>query len=214
MENPYNYRNKAQYPVGIDKNGNPVFGVFANRTHQIIEIEECKIHNKKIEEISKFIFNFFVKKKISIYNEKTNKGLLRHIVIKIGIKTNELMCIIVLNGRKLPYEKEFVEEIITNYPEVKTIVKNINTKNTNVILGNENISIYGDGYITDKLGDYVFKIMPLSFYQVNPIQTEKLYKLAVENANITKEDTVFDLYCGIRNYIIVYVKIRKKSVWY
>ena len=126
MEKPYNYRNKAQYPVGMDKEGKPVIGVFANRTHEIIPIKECLIQNKKSQELAKFILNFIMENKISIYDEKTLKGLIRHIVTKIGIRTNEIMCIIVINGKTIPKEKELVSEIIERFPEVKTIVKNIN----------------------------------------------------------------------------------------
>ncbi len=197
MENPFHYRNKAQYPIGNDKNGNPVIGVFANRTHEIIPIDKCLIQNERTEELAKFVFNFIVNNNISIYNEKTQKGLIRHIVTKIAIKTNQIMCIIVVNGKDIPNEEKLVQQIISNFPEVKSIVKNINMKNTNVILGQENMTLYGNDYIEDKLGEFTFKISPLSFYQVNPIQAEKLYKLGVNLANISKEDVVFDLYCGI-----------------
>ena len=197
MENPYHYRNKAQYPLGINKEGKPVMGVFANRTHEIIPIQNCLIQNKQAEEVAKFIFDFIVKNKISIYDEKKQKGLMRHIVTKIGIKTKEIMCILVINGNEIPQEKELINQVIMHFPNVKTIVKNINKQNTNVILGKENISIYGDGFIKDKLGEYVFKISPLSFYQVNPIQAQRLYQIGVEAAQITKQDIVFDLYCGI-----------------
>ena len=128
MENPYHYRNKAQYPVGLNKDGKPVIGVFANRTHEIIPIDTCFIQNKQTEEIAKYIFEFLVKNNISVYNEKTQKGLIRHIVTKIGIKTNEIMCILVINGSKMPKEKELVEELTNKYKNIKTIVKNINTK--------------------------------------------------------------------------------------
>ena len=212
MENPYHYRNKAQYPVGLNKDGKPVIGVFANRTHEIIPINTCFIQNKQTEEIAKYIFEFLVKNNISVYNEKTQKGLVRHIVTKIGIKTNEIMCILVINGKEMAKEKELVEELTNKFKNIKTIVKNINTKNTNVILGNENINLYGDGYISDILGDYKFKISPMSFYQVNPIQAEKLYNLGVEFANITKDDIVFDLYCGIGT-ISLFMKKKKKKVY-
>lgn len=150
------------------------------------------------------------KNNISVYNEKTGKGLLRHIVTKIGIKTNQIMCILVVNGKVIPKEKELVKNIIENFSEVKTIVKNINTKNTNVILGQENINIFGEGYIEDILGEYVFKISPLSFYQVNPIQAEKLYNIGVEAAKITKNDIIFDLYCGIGTISLFMAKYAKK----
>lgn len=210
MENPQNYRNKAQYPVGINKDGKPVMGVFANRTHEIIPIKECFIQDKQAEKVAKFIFDFITKNNISIYDEKTRKGLVRHIVTKIGKKTNEIMCVIVINGIQMPKEDELVEAVTSNFKNVKTIVKNINMKNTNVILGKENINLYGDGYITDILGEYTFKISPLSFYQVNPIQAEKLYNIGVEGANITKDDVVFDLYCGIGTISLFMAKNAKK----
>ena len=210
MENPYHYRNKAQYPMGLNKDGKPVIGVFANRTHEIIPINTCFIQNEQTEEIAKYLFEFLVKNNISVYNEKTQKGLVRHIVTKIGIKTNEIMCILVINGKEMPKEKELVEELTNKFKNIKTIVKNINTKNTNVILGNENINLFGDGYITDILGEYKFKISPMSFYQVNPIQAEKLYNLGVEFANITKDDIVFDLYCGIGTISLFMSKFAKK----
>ena len=195
MENPYFYRNKAQYPVGIDKNGNPQIGVFANRTHEIIPIQKCLIQNEKSEKLAKFVFEWIVKNHISIYNEKIGKGLIRHIVTKIGIKTNEIMCVLVINGNTIPKEQELVKEILENFPEVKTIVKNINTKNTNVIMGKENVNLYGNGYIEDILGEYKFKISPLSFYQA---------------AKIDKNDIVFDLYCGIGTISLFMAKYAKK----
>lgn len=210
MENPYYYRNKAQFPIGKDKENNVVMGVFANRTHEIIPIEECFIQNKEIQKLSKFILGFIKENDISVYDETSRKGLIRHIVTKIGIKTNEIMCIIVINGKEIPKEKELTMQIIKKFPNVKTIVKNINTKNTNVIMGEKNEKIYGDGYIEDKLGEYTFKISPHSFYQVNPVQAEKLYSIGVEAANINKEDVVFDLYCGIGTISLFMAKHAKK----
>ena len=189
---------------------NQLFGIFANRTHEIIQIKHCLIQNPKAEEIVKFIFNFAIKNKISIYDEKIGKGLLRHIVTKIGMQTNEIMCILVINGKEIPKEKELLKELTCEFPEIKTVIKNINTKNTNIILGNQNINLYGDGFIEDKLGEYIFKISPLSFYQVNPIQAEKLYNLAIEEAKISNEDIVFDLYCGIGTISLFLSKYAKK----
>lgn len=210
MENPFNYRNKAQYPVGIDKDGNPIIGVFANRTHEVIEIKECMIQNKESEKIAKYICEFAKQNNISVYDEETRKGLLRHIVIKVGIKTNEIMCILVLNGKEINNEENLVKELLNRFPNIKTIVKNINMQNTNVILGKENINIYGNGYIFDKLGDYTFKISPLSFYQINPMQTEKLYNLALEKAELTGNEILFDLYCGIGTIGIFMAKKAKE----
>ena len=197
MENPYYYRNKLQYPVGKNKDGIPVMGVFASRTHEIIPVDNCLIQNKKAQEVANAIFKFIKENNISIYNEKTMNGGVRHIVVKIGIATNEIMCIIVTNEIKISNENELVNTIKNKFPEVKTIVKNINNKNTNVILGDNNIILFGDGYIFDKIGNYKFKISAKSFYQTNPIQTEKLYKKAIEYANLEKDDILCDLYCGI-----------------
>lgn len=210
MDKPYHYRNKAQYPIGLNKEGKPVIGVFANRTHEIIPIETCYIQNKQSEEIAKYIFNFLVNHKIKVYDEKSGKGLVRHIVTKIGIKTNEVMCIIVINGNELPYEDILVNELTHKFENIKSIIKNINTKNTNVILGNENINLYGNGYIKDILGDFIFKISPMSFYQVNPVQAEKLYNIGVELADINKNDIVFDLYCGIGTISLFMSKFAKE----
>ena len=210
MKNPFHYRNKAQYPLGINKDGQQVIGVFANRTHEVIPMEKCLIQNQQSEEIAKYVLEFIKQNNISIYNEGTGKGLFRHIVIKVGIKTNQIMCVLVINGKSIPKEEELLQRLITKFPQIKTVVKNINMKNTNVILGQENINIYGDGYIEDKLGEFTFKISALSFYQVNPIQAEKLYNIGVEMAQISKEDTVFDLYCGIGTISLFMAKYAKK----
>ena len=210
MENPFHYRNKAQYPFGVNKDGEPVIGVFANRTHEVIPIDKCLIQNPQSEEIAKYILNFIKENKICIYNEKTKRGLFRHVVIKVGVQTGQIMCILVINGKDIPKEEQLKVELTTRFPQIKSIVKNINMKNTNVILGQKNINIFGNGYIEDKLGDYIFKISPLSFYQVNPIQVKKLYNLGVEMAQISKEDTVFDLYCGIGTISLFMSKYAKK----
>lgn len=210
MGNPYNYRNKAQYPVGINKDGEIVMGVFAKRTHEIIPLNECYIQKEISYEIAKFIIDYMKENGISVYNEETQKGLVRHIVTKVGVQTNEIMCIIVINGKEIPNEKDLTNKIIQKFPEVKSIVKNINTKNTNIIMGEKNVNLYGNGYITDILGDYTFKISPMSFYQVNPVQAEALYNIAIEKANITKNDVVCDLYCGIGTIGIFASKFAKK----
>ena len=197
MENPYNYRNKAQYPVGLNSEGQPEVGVFAQRTHTIIPIQTCLIQTEISQKIAKTILNFVKEKNIQVYNEENQKGLLRHIVIKVGKYANQVMCILVVNDSKFNQEQELVKLLCEKYPEIKTIVKNINNKNTNVILGKENINLYGNGYIEDKLGEYIFKISPMSFYQVNPVQAEILYTTAIDQANLDRNDILFDLYCGI-----------------
>lgn len=197
MENPYHYRNKAQYPVGYNKNNELVTGIYANRSHDIIPMKQCFIQATISQEIADTIIGFMRQNKITAYREETGKGLVRHIVIKVGFKTNEVMCILVINGKEIPKQEQLVKELLEKFPEIKTIVKNVNMKNTNVILGNENITLYGPGSIEDKLGDYYFEISPLSFYQINPLQTEKLYQTAIELAKLEKQDIALDLYCGI-----------------
>ena len=186
MENPIHYRNKAIYPISKEKE----IGIFAKRSHEVIPIKECMLQTKQSQEIAKYILNNW---KESIYDENTKKGLLRNIMIREGFNTKEIMCILVQNGNK----RYDYTVLIKKFPNIRTVIINVNKKDTNVVLSNENIVIYGDGYITDKLGEYLFKISPNSFYQVNPIQTEKLYSLAIEKANLKKEDIVCDLYCGI-----------------
>ena len=191
MDNPTYYRNKAIFPVCIDKNGDKKVGIFAQRSHEVIPICDCKIQTKNAQEISKYIVENW---KDTIYDEKTGKGLLRNIMIREGFTTHEIMVVIIQNGTKNIID---IDDLIEKFPMIKTIILNINTKNTNVVLSNTNNIIYGDGYIQDKLGDYVFRISPNSFYQVNSIQTNKLYNLAIKEANLTNSDVVCDLYCGI-----------------
>lgn len=210
MENPFYYRNKAQYPLGLDKDGNPACGIFAQRTHTIIPIDKCFIQTEISQEIAKTILEFIKENNIPVYNEENQTGLFRHIVVKVGKYTNEVMCILVINGKNFPKEEKLVELLCNKHKNIRTIVKNINDKNTNVILGRENINLYGDGYIEDKLGDYTFKISPLSFYQINPVQAERLYNIAIESANLNKEDILFDLYCGIGTIGIFASKYVKK----
>lgn len=210
MGNPYNYRNKAVYPIGKDKLENIVFGVYAKRTHEIIPLQECNIQNEISYEIAKFVALQMNKYGVSVYDEKTRKGCVRHIVTKVGIQTDEVMVVLVINGKEMPYELTIANNIIDKFPNVKTVVKNINTQNTNVIMGQKNEFIVGRGYITDVLGDFIFKISPMSFYQVNPVQAEALYNIAIENANITKDDVVCDLYCGIGTIGIFASKFAKQ----
>lgn len=197
MQNPLYYRNKLQYPLGLDENKNPVMGVYSTRTHDIIKTDKCYIQNKICQEIAQDIFAFIIKNHINIYNEKILKGTIRHIIIKIGIKTNEVLVIIVLNDENFKKEKEIIEFLTNKYSQIKSIVKNYNKENTNVILGKKNETIYGNGYIYDILGDYKFKISPLSFYQTNPIQTEVIYEKALEFIDEKYNNIALDLYCGI-----------------
>lgn len=197
MEYPFFYRNKLQYPIGLNEENEPVMGVYAERSHRIIETCDCKIQNKLCQDIANSIFEYIKENKIEVYNEKNLKGSIRHLVIRVGIKTNEVLVMLVTNTEKIEKEKEFVDYITKKYKEIKTIVKNVNNKNTNVILGNKTQVIFGNGYIEDYIGKFKFKISPMSFYQVNPIQTKKLYDKAIEYASLVGTETVLDLYCGI-----------------
>lgn len=197
MDSPFFYRNKLQYPVGVNENNEPIMGVFAERTHRIVPTQKCMIQNELAQKIANYILEFAKNNDIQPYNEEKLTGNLRHIVIRVGIKTNEVMVTMVLNDLRIKNEDKLVQELINNFKEIKTIVKNKNNKNTNVILGKENEIIYGNGYITDILLGKKFKISNMSFYQVNPIQTEKLYSKAIEYAELTENETIFDLYCGI-----------------
>ena len=210
MGNPYYYRNKLQFPVGKDKDGNAIVGVFANRTHEIIQLEECMIQERQATQIAKDVVNLINKYRVSVYDEKNQIGLIRHIVIKTGFRAREVMVILVINGEALPFQNEIVKELTEKYNEIASVVLNVNNKNTNVILGEKNINVLGNGYIEDFLGEYSFKISPLSFYQVNPVQAEALYNIAIENTEISKQDMVFDLYCGIGTITLFASKYAKK----
>ncbi len=212
MDEPFYYRNKLQYPVGFF-NKQKVMGVYSMRTHNIIPTIECKIQNKLCQEVANYAFEFIKAKNIKAYDENFGKGTIRHIVVRVGIKTNEILLTLVLNDNQIKkIEDEFVDYMIEKFPEIKSIVKNYNSEKTNVILGKKCEVIYGPGYIYDVLGDYKFKISPLSFYQINPIQTEKLYSIAVNNAieNYSGKDIALDLYCGIGTIGIFASKYFKK----
>lgn len=189
---PYNYRNKAQYPVSGGK-----IGFYADRSHELVENETCYIQNTLSDRLAKDVFKILQKNGVSSYDEKTGKGVLRHIVTRVGVNTNQFMLMIVTNGESLKNKEKIISEILEEYPSVTSIIQNVNSENTNVILGEKCVTLHGEDFIIDKLGDYKFKISPLSFYQVNPLQTEVLYNLAKEFADLSGDETVFDLYCGI-----------------
>ncbi|MGN0383717.1 MAG: 23S rRNA (uracil(1939)-C(5))-methyltransferase RlmD [Eubacterium sp.] len=196
MEHPQHYRNKAQFPVGTDKYGNIIVGFYAGRTHSIIESESCMLGWEINEEIIKCVKSFMKRNKIAPYDEKTGNGLIRHILIRVAAATNEVMVCLIINGMKIPNSQELVREL-KKISGVSSISLNVNMARNNVILGKEIINLYGKGYITDYIGDVQFRISPLSFYQVNPVQTKKLYETALKYANLTGSETVWDLYCGI-----------------
>jgi len=211
MEYPWKYRNKAQFPVGI-KDGKVNIGFYAPRSHDIIDINTCLIQDGINDKVLELIRDFIIKHYISIYDENTGKGLIRHIMTRKGFKTGEVMVCIVINGDQIPHETELVEKLQQNIDNLKTVVLNINKKNTNVILGDKNRVLYGEGYIFDYIGDFKFKISPQSFFQVNPVQTKILYNKALEYANLAGDETIIDAYCGIGT-ISLFLSKRAKKVY-
>mgnify|MGYP002586698518 FL=1 len=209
MEHPFRYRNKAQFPIQ-KKDNMPVIGFYKKKSHDLISTDECIIQHEVNDKIIKIIKTYIRAYNVSIYDEKTHKGLLRHVVTKVGFTTGEVMIVLVANGKKLPYLKELASVLKENIPGFKTLVVNVNTQKTNVILGKENIVAYGDGMIRDYIGELVFEISPLSFFQVNPLQTEVLYNKALEYANLGENDTVFDIYCGIGTISLFLAQKAKK----
>lgn len=196
MENPYYYRNKSQFPVGRNKEGNVVIGFYAERTHAIIDTDHCYIGAEVNVPILSFLRSFIQKYKIEPYDEKEHKGLLRHILTRVGFVTGEIMVCLVINGKDIPHKKELVEGLC-KIPGMKSICLNINTSKTNVILGEEVVPVWGEPYITDFIGNIKYRISPLSFFQVNPLQTQRLYQIALDYADLKGDETVWDLYCGI-----------------
>ena len=209
MDTPYRYRNKAQYPVGYDKTGKLVTGFYAGRTHDIISNTDCILGKEKNKDILEAVLSFMEKNGISAYSEESGKGIIRHILIREGFKTGEVMVCIVANADKLPHEEE-LGEMLFAMPGIKSVVLNINKENTNVILGKTTRVIKGSETIMDYLGDLSFKISAPSFYQVNPVQTEKLYTKALEYADLHGEEAVWDLYCGIGTISLFMAKKAKK----
>lgn len=209
MENPFRYRNKAQFPIQkID--GKTVIGFYKKKSHDVIPTDKCIIQHDVNDKIIKIIKTYIKAYNVSIYDEKTHTGVLRHLVTKVGFETKEVMVVLVANGKKLPYLNELASVLKENVPGFKTLVLNTNREKTNVILGKENKVIYGDGKINDYIGDLVFEISPLSFFQVNPSQTEVLYNKALEYADLKENDTVFDIYCGIGTISLFLAQKAKK----
>lgn len=202
MDEPYHYRNKAQYPVGYDKEGNPVAGFYAGRTHSIIPNTDCAIQHPCNHMILETILAFMKQYDIPVYEEKKHTGLVRHILTRVGKYTGEVMVCLIINGNKLPHQDKLVEmlkkatDVETTY-KIKSICLNINKDKTNRILGEKVVPIYGQTYIEDRIGNITYRISPLSFYQVNPEQTQKLYGTALEYADLKGNEVVWDLYCGI-----------------
>lgn len=211
MEEPYHYRNKAQFPVGTDKDGHIVTGFYAGRTHTIIPNRDCALGLPVNREILDLVIDFMEKYHVSAYDEKTGKGLVRHVLIRCGFTSKEKMVCLIINGKSLPHSEKLVEAL-RKIDGMTSISINCNTGRTNVILGRKTVVLWGQEYITDQIGEISYEISPVSFYQVNPVQTEKLYGLALEYADLHGEENVWDLYCGIGT-ISLFLAQKAKQVY-
>jgi 23S rRNA (uracil1939-C5)-methyltransferase len=211
MEEPYRYRNKVQLPVG-KINGEVKIGFYAPRSHDIIGMDTCHIQDELADKVVKLTKEWIVKHNIEPYNEEKESGNVRHIMIRRGFKTAEVMVVIVTREEKLPFADEFVKLMLENIEGLKSVIQNINSRKTNVILGDKNKILWGESVITDYIGRFRFNISPLSFFQVNPVQTEVLYSKALEYANLNGDETVFDAYCGTGT-ISLFLSQKAKKVY-
>lgn len=196
MEQPFRYRNKAQFPVGKNKEGKPAAGFYAGRTHTIIPCSDCLLGDPVNEKILEIVLSYMNQNRVSPYDESTGVGLVRHIMTRVGFRTGQIMVCIVTNGDFIPHTEKLVTAL-TRLPGMTSIIQNINTERTNVIMGKEQKVLWGSETIEDYIGDVAFSISARSFFQVNPVQTEKLYGKALEYAGLIGSETVWDLYCGI-----------------
>ena len=191
------YRNKVQFPVGVDKNGAPCIGFYAGRTHRIVPCPDCKLQPGVLNEIGNALCAFFAQQGIRPYDEQSGKGLVRHIFLRRGAHSGQIMVCLVCTRAKLPHAEQLCAVLREQFPAISTILLNVNAKNTNVILGSENHILYGPGYIEDTLCGVPVRLGPLSFYQVNTLAAERLYGVAAQYAQLTPDDTLLDLYCGM-----------------
>ena len=191
------YRNKVQFPVGVDKNGAPCIGFYAGRTHRIVPCPDCKLQPNVLNEIGNALCAFFAQQGIRPYDEQSGKGLVRHIFLRRGAHSGQIMVCLVCTRAKLPHAEQLCTALRGQFPAISTILLNVNAKNTNVILGSENHILYGPGYIEDTLCGVPVRLGPLSFYQVNTLAAERLYGVAAQYAQLTPDDTLLDLYCGM-----------------
>lgn len=196
MEHPFHYRNKVHAVFDRDNRGNVIAGIYEKNSHRVVPVERCLIEDEKAGEIIRTIRDLCKSFKIRIYDEDTGYGLLRHVLVRVGYHTGEYMVVLVLSSPILPSRNHFVQALVQAHPEITTMVINVNNKNTSMVLGDKEQVIYGKGYITDTICGKRFRISPRSFYQVNPMQVEKLYGKAVEYAGLTGRETVIDAYCG------------------
>lgn len=206
MENPYHYRNKVQAAFGRTKSGKIISGVYQSGSHRIVMVDSCMTEDVTADEIIVDIRNMLLKFKIWTYDEDKGTGFLRHVLVKRGFSSGEVMVVIVGASGYFPMKKKFVSALLEKHPEITTVILNINPKDTNLVLGEREEVLYGNGYIEDTLCGCIFRISPKSFYQINPVQTEKLYNKAMEFAQLDKDTTVIDAYCGIGTIGLVAAK--------
>jgi 23S rRNA (uracil1939-C5)-methyltransferase len=211
METPYYFRNKAQFPVGRGREGSIVTGFYASRTHSIIDTSHCYIQAEGNEELLNIVKDYMNEEGIEPYDEENHKGLVRHILTRIGFVTGEIMVCLVINGKQLPHADRLVARL-TSVKGMTSISYDINMEKTNVIMGDKVVTLWGQPYITDYIGDIKYQISPLSFYQVNPVQTKRLYETALEYANLQGNEIVWDLYCGIGT-ISLFLAQKAKQVY-
>ena len=211
MDDPFYYRNKVHAVFDRDKKGNIICGTYEAKTHKVVPIEECMIEDKISQEIIRTIRDMLKSFRIKTYDEDTGYGLLRHVLVRRGFSTDEIMVVLVIGSPIFPSKNNFVKALRKKYPQITTVVLNVNDKKTSMVLGERDIVIYGKGYIRDTLCGCTFRISPQSFYQVNPVQTEILYKTAIEYAGLGRKETVIDAYCGTGTIGLVAAK-RAKDV--
>lgn len=197
MENPYHYRNKVHAVFDRDRKGNPISGVYQKGTHRVVPVDQCMIEDEKADEIICSIRGLLKSFKIRVYDEDTGYGLLRHVLVRRGFASGEILVVLVTASPVFPSKNNFVKALRKLHPEITSIVQNINGRGTSMVLGSQEKTLYGKGYIEDSLCGCTFRISPRSFYQVNPVQTERLYGKAIELAGLTGKETVIDAYCGI-----------------
>lgn len=212
MEDPWRYRNKSQIPVGLSKDQQPIMGFYRQRSHDIIDMESCLIQDQQHQQVMNDLKQLTSELNISVYNEKTKKGLLRHLVVRTGHYTNQLMIILVTNGKAFKQAESLVDALVRKYPNVTSIKQNINDAHSNVIMGPQSITLYGEEEIEDQLSEVTFNISDQSFYQINSHQTEKLYQQALDYAQLIGDEIVLDTYCGIGT-IAIYMAENARHVY-
>ena len=212
MDNPYHYRNKVQAAFALDRRKNIISGVYQSSSHRVVSVDSCLIEDEKADEINTTIRKLLKSFKLLPYDEDTGKGFLRHTLIKRGFKSGQIMVVLVTGTDIFPSKRQFVNALIERHPDITTVVWNVNSRKTSLVLGKKFETLYGDGRIEEELCSYKFKISPSAFYQINPVQTEVLYNKALEFADIKKTDTVLDAYCGTGTIGIIAAKNAKQVI--